>query len=88
MARFAAVARLVVLTALDRHWRAHLTALHELRAGIGLRAYGGEEPLAAYGREAAASWRTFRAACCDEVAARLLSVDLAPGAEAAMLTGT
>jgi preprotein translocase subunit SecA len=41
-----------MLMAVDRLWVRHLTALDSLRTGIGLRAYGQQDPLVAYKREA------------------------------------
>ena len=42
----------VMLDTVDRLWVRHLTALDSLRTGIGLRAYGQQDPLVAYKREA------------------------------------
>ncbi|MBQ1502025.1 MAG: preprotein translocase subunit SecA [Firmicutes bacterium] len=42
----------VVLQVVDRNWMDHLDAMDQLRQGIGLRAYGQENPLVAYKREA------------------------------------
>jgi preprotein translocase SecA subunit len=44
--------RLIMLRAMDHHWTRHLTALDELREGIGLRAVGQRNPLVEYKREA------------------------------------
>jgi preprotein translocase subunit SecA len=44
--------RLLMLRAVDSRWVRHLTDLDELREGIGLRAYGQQDPLVAYKREA------------------------------------
>ena len=44
--------RLVMLRAIDSRWVRHLTALDELREGIGLRAIGQRNPLVEYKREA------------------------------------
>jgi len=44
--------RLVMLHTVDDLWVHHLTALDELREGIGLRAYGQRDPLVEYKREA------------------------------------
>ena len=46
------VERLVMLRAVDNRWVRHLTDLDVLREGIGLRAYGQQDPLVAYKREA------------------------------------
>ncbi len=44
--------RQVMLGTVDNLWVRHLTDLDNLREGIGLRAYGQEDPLVAYKREA------------------------------------
>jgi preprotein translocase subunit SecA len=44
--------RLVMLRTVDSLWIRHLTALDDLREGIGLRAYGQQDPLVTYKREA------------------------------------
>src|SRR5690606_25701336 len=46
------VERLVLLRTIDALWVEHLTAMDEMRQGIGLRAYGQSDPLVAYKREA------------------------------------
>ncbi len=43
--------RLVMLRAVDSLWIRHLTSLDDLREGIGLRAYGQQDPLVAFKRE-------------------------------------
>ncbi len=43
--------RLVMLRVIDRLWMEHLTAMEELRQGIGLRAVGQQQPLIVYKRE-------------------------------------
>ena len=42
------VERLLLLRAIDTHWVNHLTAMENLRTGIGLHAYGQRDPLVAY----------------------------------------
>ena len=44
--------RLVLVRTIDSLWVSHLTAMDEMRQGIGLRAYGQTDPLVAYKREA------------------------------------
>ncbi|MFA4836202.1 MAG: preprotein translocase subunit SecA [Dehalococcoidia bacterium] len=46
------VERLVMLRAIDNHWREHLTALEDIRQGIGLQAYAQKDPLISYKKEA------------------------------------
>ncbi|MDO4581774.1 MAG: preprotein translocase subunit SecA [Bacillota bacterium] len=42
---------IVILNVVDNKWMEHLDAMDQLRQGIGLRAYGQENPLIAYKRE-------------------------------------
>ncbi|MFQ5473172.1 MAG: preprotein translocase subunit SecA, partial [Dehalococcoidia bacterium] len=44
--------RLLLLQTIDRLWIYHLTALDEMRQGIGLAGYGGRDPLVEFKREA------------------------------------
>ena len=48
--------RLLMLQTIDRLWVEHLTAMDEMRQGIGLQAYGQQDPLVAYKREAHDMW--------------------------------
>ena len=41
-----------LLRVIDQLWIQHLTAIDDLREGIGLRAYGQRDPLVEYKREA------------------------------------
>ena len=50
------VERLVLLRTIDTLWVNHLTAMDEMRQGIGLRAYGQTDPLVAYKRESHDMW--------------------------------
>jgi preprotein translocase subunit SecA len=60
--------RLVVLQTIDRLWVDHLTALDDLRQGIGLRAYGQQDPLVAFKSEAYQMFDGLKAAIQREVA--------------------
>ena len=44
--------RSVMLQIIDQNWRAHLSALDQLRQGIGLRAYGQKDPKQEFKKEA------------------------------------
>ncbi len=48
--------RLVMLRSIDSLWVEHLTAMDEMRQGIGLQAYGQTDPLVAYKHEAHDMW--------------------------------
>jgi preprotein translocase subunit SecA len=45
------VERLLLLRAIDNHWVQHLTAMENLRTGVGLQAYGQRDPLVVYRSE-------------------------------------
>jgi preprotein translocase subunit SecA len=49
--------RLLLLQTIDRLWVEHLTAMDEMRQGIGLQAYGNQDPLVSYKREAHDMWQ-------------------------------
>jgi preprotein translocase subunit SecA len=50
------IERAILLRTIDLLWVQHLTAMDEMRQGIGLRAYGQSNPLVAYKREAHDMW--------------------------------
>src|SRR5207253_10359825 len=50
------VERLLMLQTIDRLWVENLTAMDEMRQGIGLQAYGQQDPLVMYKREAHDMW--------------------------------
>jgi preprotein translocase subunit SecA len=60
--------RLVMLRAVDNRWVRHLTDLDELREGIGLRAFGQQDPLVAYKREAHEMYEELISAISHDVA--------------------
>lgn len=62
-----------VLCTFDRAWIEYLTALGELRQGITLRAYGGQNPLQAFQKEAFDLWNSFRQTLRSKVEAHLFS---------------
>ncbi len=49
--------RYALLTTIDKEWREHLYEMDQLKAGIGLRAYGQRDPLIEYKKE---SFRMFK----------------------------
>jgi preprotein translocase subunit SecA len=51
-----AAERIVLLRTMDSLWIEHLTALDDVRSGIGLRAYGGSDPVVVFKREARDMW--------------------------------
>jgi preprotein translocase subunit SecA len=52
------VERWLLVRVIDLLWTQHLTAIDDLREGIGLRAYGQRDPLVEYKREAHEMWES------------------------------
>jgi preprotein translocase subunit SecA len=70
------VERWLVLTIIDGLWIEHLTAIDDLREGIGLRAYGQRDPLVEYKREAHEMWEALLAAIHHDVVYRFFHVQV------------
>jgi len=70
------VERLVMLRVVDTLWVNHLTALDELREGIGLRAYGQRDPLVEYKREAHDMFATLTAAIRHDIVHNIYFLEL------------
>jgi preprotein translocase subunit SecA len=75
--------RLVMLGTIDRLWVYHLTALEEMRQGIGLSGYGGRDPLVEFKVEAHDMWQQLASHIRQNVVRRIFHVTLAPHAAAA-----
>jgi len=69
--------RVVVIRLIDSLWVRHLTALDDLRQGIGLRAYGQRDPLVEYKVEAANMFEELLRAIQHDVAHTIYHVTLA-----------
>jgi preprotein translocase subunit SecA len=63
--------RALMLQVTDMLWVRHLTALDDLRQGIGLRAYGQQDPLVSFQKEAYEMYGQLRAAIQEEVVRRI-----------------
>ena len=74
--------RLVMLGTIDRLWVYHLTALDEMRQGIGLSGYGGRDPLVEFKREAHDMWEQLGDHIRHNVVRRIFHVTLVPQAAA------
>jgi preprotein translocase subunit SecA len=70
--------RLVLLGTIDRLWVYHLTALDEMRQGIGLTGYGGRDPLVEYKREAHDMYTQLTDHIRQQVTRRIYHVTLTP----------
>jgi preprotein translocase subunit SecA len=70
--------RIVLLGTIDRLWVYHLTALDEMRQGIGLTGYGGRDPLVEYKREAHDMYTQLTDHIRQQVSRRIFHVTLTP----------
>ena len=75
--------RMVILRAVDTRWVRHLTDLDSLREGIGLRAFGHQDPLVAYKREAHAMFDELNAAIQRDVVSGIFRAQIAAAVPAA-----
>jgi preprotein translocase subunit SecA len=71
-----ALERWLTLSTIDQLWIQHLTAIDDVREGIGLRAYGQRDPLIEYKREAADMFDTLMAAIRNNVVYRIFHYDI------------
>lgn len=68
--------RIVFLRVVDEKWMNHLTAMDDLRDGIGLRAYGQRDPLVEYKREAYDMFNEMTAAIQSDVVRYLFRLEI------------
>lgn len=75
------VERFVFLSVIDQLWMDHLTAIEDLREGIGLRGYGQRDPLIEYKNEAFVMFERLVASIDSNITGRIfrIQVQLAPG---------
>ncbi len=78
------VERIVLLRAIDALWVEHLTELDDMRRGIGLRGYSGEDPLNAFKKEAYALYEELRSLIRHQVASTIFRVNVVREEPAAM----
>ena len=71
-----ALERILLLRTIDGLWVEHLTAMDEMRQGIGLRAYGQSDPLVAYKREGHDMWGQLLANIRRQIARSIYHVEL------------
>ena len=68
--------RVMMLRVVDEYWMDHLDNMTELRQGIGLRAYGQEDPVVAYKREGYEMFEEMIAAIQEETVRRVFVVQV------------
>jgi len=73
--------RVVMLRVVDEYWMDHIDAMQELRQGIGLRAYGQNDPIVEYKREGYDMFEEMVAAIQEETVRRMFLVRVRPQAE-------
>ena len=71
-----ALERWLMLSTIDQLWIQHLTAIDDVREGIGLRAYGQRDPLIEYKVEAADMFENLMAAIRNNVIYRIYHYDI------------
>lgn len=71
------VYKMVCLSTIDNLWMTHLTAMEDLRTGIGLRGYGQRDPLIEYKNESFDMFERLIASIDDEIARRAFRINLA-----------
>lgn len=69
------IANYVSLTTIDNLWMEHLTAIDDLRAGIGLRGYGQRDPLVEYKNEAFAMFERLIGSIDDGIVNRVFKIN-------------
>ena len=85
--------RVIMLRVVDEYWMDHIDAMQELRQGIGLRAYGQNNPVIEYKREGYDMFEEMVAAIQDETVRRIFQARVKPQGEVqrervAKITGT
>ncbi|MDB5080886.1 MAG: SecA [Chloroflexi bacterium] len=70
------IERLVMLDVIDRNWVNYLTPMEELRRGIGLRAYGQQDPLRSYQKAAFEMWNDLQADIRREIVQKFWSAEI------------
>ena len=73
---WALVERAVLLRAIDTLWVEHLTELDDFRRGVGLRGYGGSDPLIEFKREAFKLYEELRSFIRHQVASTIFRVNV------------
>jgi len=73
--------RIVVLRVVDEYWMDHIDAMSDLRQGIGLRAYGQNNPVIEYKREGFEMFEGMIDAIREEVIRRLFLAQVKPQTE-------
>ena len=73
--------RVVTLRVVDEYWMDHLDAMTDLRQGIGLRAYGQNDPVVEYKREGYEMFENMIDSIREEIVRRMFLVQVKPQTE-------
>ena len=73
--------RVIMLRVVDEYWMDHIDAMTELRQGIGLRAYGQNNPVIEYKREGYDMFEEMVSAIQDETVRRIFQARVRPQSE-------
>lgn len=68
--------KMVVLSTIDNFWMDHLTAMEDLRTGIGLRGYGQRDPLVEYKNDAYQMFEQLLSSIDDGITTRIFRVGI------------
>ena len=77
--------KIILLSAIDHHWKDHLLSMDHLKEGIGLRGYGQRDPLQEYKREAFDMFMDMTERIKSDTIERLFKIQLAKPEEAAQI---
>lgn len=69
--------KMISLSTIDNLWMEHLTAIEDLRTGIGLRGYGQLDPLVEYKNEAYHMFERLIASVDDDIVHRMFKINIA-----------
>ncbi len=70
--------RMILLRVVDSKWMEHLDAMDNLREGVGLRAYGQQDPLVEYKKEAYEMYQDMLGSIREEVIRMMFHLQMAP----------
>ena len=74
--RFNQILKFILLSTVDEHWKDHLYSLDHLKQGIGLRGYGGRQPLVEFKKESFELFQGMQEAIENKVIQRLFHLQV------------
>jgi len=73
---FEQISKMIMLNAIDQHWKEHLYTIDKVKEGINLRAYGQKDPLIEYKKEAFGAFEHLNNAIKSETIEKMMRVQL------------